>query len=352
MYGFPQILTLFSALFLVSALGVAQQAAPPAPAANTIAATSSIDSNVAPDAAVITIHGLCPATPSTIQSSGSTSAQAAPTTVEDPSCQTIMTRKQFEALMKGVGAKVAPQAARGFAEGYPEAAMFAQKALDLGLDKKPEYEALLAYRRNQNLYQIFKAHVLQQANEMSDADVEKFYNANKSRYEEFGLLRIYVPDVKWHKATAGSSTPRKEDKAADAAAMKAVAERIRVEAVAGGNFERLQAQVYKAAGITDEPPNTDLGNKWTRDNFPKQYESAVLELKVGQISELIHNASGWHIIKVVSRKTPPLSEARQVTLQMIVGDQANALRRSIKTELNDHYFSSVRAPEAAADDLK
>ena len=37
---------------------------------------------------------------------------------------------------------------------------------------------------------------------MSDAELEKFYNDNRSRYEQFGLLRIHVPNTKEHNAGA------------------------------------------------------------------------------------------------------------------------------------------------------
>jgi hypothetical protein len=316
---------------------------------------NTAESKIAPDAPVITIHGLCgnaylPGSPDAAgsQATAGASDASAPPATPNPNCKTVITRQQFESLIKGINPQGEPQLARGFAMSYPETLMFARKAIETGLDKDPYLQALLQYKYQQALYSIFKTRVKQKANEISDAEVEKFYNANRERYELFSLLRIHVPDTKEHHPAPGASTPPKVDPVADQAAMKALAIKIRAEAVAGGDFEKLQEKAYKLAGVTDDPPDTDLGNQWTRDNFPTENVSEVFRLKAGQISQPIHNASGWHIIKVVSRKFIPLSEARDQTLQLIVGDQANSIRKAITTELNDQYFVSAGSHEAAA----
>lgn len=354
---FPVTILFFSLTFvLVHPAIFAQQLQSNTPAtASAKAAPTVAESQVAADAPVITIHGLCgyvhlpggADTPGSQPSAGA--SDAAPQTTPNASCETVVTREQFENLIHAISPKGDPQMARSFARDYPETLMFARKALDAGLDKDPAIHALLEFRYQQALYSIFKSRVKQQANEMSDAELEKFYNANRARYEEFGLLRIHVPNVKQHHPVPGSSVQPKVDIAADEAAMKALAITIRAEAVAGGDFEKLQAKAYKLAGSPpDDAPDTDLGDKWTTDTFPREYQSAVFSLKPGQVSEPIHNTSGWHIIKVVSRRTIPWSEARDATLQMIVGDEANSTRRNVKTELNDQYFVSAVPHEAVA----
>jgi hypothetical protein len=352
-YRFSAMMLFFLMTFMLPR-AVAQQPQPGAPAGSTTL-PSLPESKVAPDAAVITIHGLCgnvflPGSAVANSSSAAPSAAAdaaAGSESPNPNCETIITRQQFETLIRGIS-PVDPQFARGFARDYPETLMFARKAIEVGLDKDPGVQALLQYRYQQALYSIFKATLTRKAKNLSDAELEKFYNDNRARYEVFGLLRIHVPNQKTHTPAPGSSTPPKIDVAADEAAMKSVAEKIRAEAVAGGDFETLQAKAYRLAGETEEPPDPDLGDKWTRDNFPADSQSAVFGLKPGQVSQPIHNANGWHIIKVVSRKTVPLSEAADMTRGMVVGDQANSLRKALKTELNDQYFVSPVANEAKA----
>ncbi len=350
----------FSALILLSSIGyvdplaVAQQTQSNAPAiTSSTAAAQTSESQVAPDAPVITIHGLCgnvilPGSSPDASGSHAESSASDVSTTPNPNCETTITRQQFENMVRGISPRSDPRLGASFARDYPETLVFARKAIETGLDKDPATQALLQYKYQQALYSIFKAHVKLKANQESDAELEKFYNANRERYEQFGLLRIHVPDVKEHQPAPGSHVQPKVDVAADQAAMKALAIKIRAEAVAGGDFEQLQAKAYKLAGETDDPPDTDLGDQWTRDTFPAEYLSAVLALKPGQVSEPIHNASGWHIIKMVSRKTIPWSEARDSTLQLIVADEANSTRKAIKTELNDQYFVSAGSPEAKA----
>lgn len=356
---FSLIVFLLSLIFLLmhaSAIAQLQQNAPAIPGSTTPPVS---ESNVAPDAAVITIHGLCgnvffPGSKqdaSGSQNSAGVADASAQLTTPNPNCETIITRKQFESLSRGINSRIDPRLARSFAMEYPETLMFARKAVETGLDKDPAYQALLQFKYQQALYSIFKAYVKQNANALSDAQLEKFYNDNRSRYEQFALLRIHVPNTKEHNPVPGSSDPPKIDTAADEAAMKRLAIKIRAEAVAGGDFEKLQATAYKVAGVTEEPPDTDLGDKWTRDTFPAAYQSAVFSLKPGQVSEPIRNASGWHIIKLVSRRTVPWSEARNMTLQLIVADQANATRKAIKAEINKQYFVSGETNNAT-DPLK
>jgi parvulin-like peptidyl-prolyl isomerase len=350
---FPMVILSF---FLISAFvhTVAQQLPPNSP---TPSSPATSESKLAPDAAVITIHGLCGTVSLPGASSDTTGTQtakaasdaAAPLTTPNPSCETVVTRQQFEALIKEANPNADPQLARSFANEYVETLMFARRAVETGLDKDPAYQALLQFKYDQALYSIFKTSVKRKVNEMSDAEVEKFYNENRQRYEQFGLLRIHVPNVPEHHPAPGSSAPPKVDTVADEAAMKALAFKIRAEAVAGGNFERLQAKAYKVAHVTDDPPDTDLGNQWTSDTLPAEELPAVLGLQPGQVSEPIHNANGWHIVKMVSRKTIPLSEARNTTLQLVVGDLANGIRKAVKGDLNYDYFVTPASRQAAGE---
>jgi parvulin-like peptidyl-prolyl isomerase len=341
------IKVLFFLLFLGGGvvLGQETQMGSPVPEHKPGEAPSS-SSSVPPQAVVVTIEGLCTDLAGS-QTAAKTSVDApAPPATENANCKTAITREQFENVVKAVSPKATPQAARGFAESYAETLLFAEQAHKLGLQKDPSSQELIKYKYLDLLFQIYKRYVKEKASEMSDAEVEKFYKEHLDRYEQLGLMRVHVPDLIWHDPAPGSTVAPKVDTAADAAAMKKVAEQLRREAAAGGDFEKLQVRAYKAAKITDDPPEVDLGDKWTIDNFPAAYVKDVFKLKPGQVSELVHNPSGWHIFKVVSRKTIPLSEAREFTAQLVVGDQANSLRDSIKTDLNEDYFHVTAAAPA------
>jgi parvulin-like peptidyl-prolyl isomerase len=241
--------------------------------------------------------------------------------------------------MHGLAPKADPRGGRNVALNYEETLIFARKAVETGLDKDPAWQALLEFKYQQALYSIFKTSVKQKANAMSDAELKSFYDANQPRFEEFKIIRIFVPKAKEHQPTPGSTTPPKVDSAAEEKEMEALAKRIRAEAVAGGDFDRLQAKVSKLAGQADDPPDTDLG-EWTRDSIPEE-SKAVIDLKPGQVSQPIPTGDGWQIVKLVSKRMVPWGpEGRNKTLQMIVADQANAIRKFIRTDLNNEYFSS------------
>ena len=300
---------------------------------------------VPPDAAVMTIHGLCgytplPGTTDSSQPSAKTSDVTAIT--PDPKCETVVTRQQFENLMRGMAPKADPRGGRTVALNYEETLVFARKAVEAGLDKDPAWQGLLEFKYQQALYSIFKASVKQKANAMSDAELKSFYDANLPRFEEFKILRIFVPKAKEHQPSSTSTTSPNLDVPAEEREMEALARRIRAEAVAGGDFDRLQAKAYKLAGQTDDPPDTDLG-EWTRDSIPEESAAAILNLKAGQISQPIGVGDGWQIVKLVSKRMVPWGdEARNKALQMVVADQANAVRKSIHTDFNNEYFSSAQ----------
>src|SRR5579863_6471500 len=87
---------------------------------------ASETSSVAPDAAVITIQGLC-------EKPGGSSA-----TPSD--CKTVITRAEFEKVLDAVSPNMPPAARKQFANRYVAALYFAEKAHELGLDQGPVFD--------------------------------------------------------------------------------------------------------------------------------------------------------------------------------------------------------------------
>src|SRR5438270_3038006 len=86
------------------------------------------ESEVAPDAPVITVPGIC-------HSSSSHVKAAAPASKED--CKTVITRAQFEALANALQPNMNAQTKRRLAEVYPRLLVMAQEARKRGLEDKP-----------------------------------------------------------------------------------------------------------------------------------------------------------------------------------------------------------------------
>ena len=98
------------------------------------------------------------------QSSAGASDASAALTTPNPKCETVITRQQFESLIRGINPRDRPQVGSLVCRAIPETLMFARKAVETGLDKDPAYQAVLQFKYQQALYSIFKAHVKQGAN--------------------------------------------------------------------------------------------------------------------------------------------------------------------------------------------
>ena len=334
-------------IILLSSLALAQT---PAPAPST--------KTVSPDTPVVTIEGLCDK-PVNAQSATSSkapeqtsSASDAPDSAPQAGCKSVVTRAQLEAIGQMLTSKFNPAKMRRFAADLPEMMLFAHTAQEQGLDKDPRFQDYFWYKNLQALQQVLLVTTQRKMNEVSDAGVEKFYKEHPERFVQYTLMRIFVPkrepETSRPNYDPAAQAAAKAKAAADDEEMLQVAKSIQREAVAGGDFEKLQKKAYDAAKSDEEPPDVDLGDKWTIDNMPKDYKDLLIHMQPGQVSEPAPHPFGWEIFKLVSKRTVPLKEARQMVQGLTMKDWRDALTATIHTRLNDDYFGS---PEPASDDI-
>jgi parvulin-like peptidyl-prolyl cis-trans isomerase-like protein len=310
---------------------------------NKIATASSVPAaEIPPDAAVITIDGLCDKSVSASTSPASTTQSAGNSSAADVNgdCKTVVTRTQFETVFDALYPTGSSFVRNRFAHLYPETLSFASKARELGLDKDPRFQEKLKYVYLQTLNQFLLSHMQQEANDISDADVGKYYKEHPERFQKVHLLQIFVPKSKEHPQAPGSRAQPKVDAAADEAAMKMVADEVQKKAAAGGDFDKLEEQVYKAANDPDTSPDTDLGDQVSPDTVPEEYQKTVFDLPVGKVSQVMDGSAGWHIFEVVSKRIVPLNEAKQFLQQLRMKDARQSLSNSIKPQYNDAYFAA------------
>jgi bifunctional DNA-binding transcriptional regulator/antitoxin component of YhaV-PrlF toxin-antitoxin module len=308
------------------------------------------ESEVAPDAPVITVPGVC-------HSSSSHAKAAAPAGKED--CKTVITRAQFEALANALQPNMNAQTKRRLAEVYPRLLVMAQEARKRGLEDKPAFKELVQFNRLQILSQELGRNLKEEADNVSPADIEKYYKDNPEAFEQASLLRIYVPKEKQEPPTK-ADTDAKEDAAEDTAknaekekadeeAMKKVADDIQKRAAAGEDFDKLQKEAYASAGIQGAPAPTNIG-KMTRSQIPVNQRS-VFDLKVGDVSQLFTEPNGYYIYKLASKETKPLDQARdeiRTTLaQQRLQDAMAKYQQENKATLNDAYFGPAGPPPMA-----
>jgi len=356
----------FVCLLLVSL--VYGQAAPPPtpPAAGTPAGQSAAPTpekapevKVEPDDAVVTLKGFC----------------------SDPkqqgdACKTVITRAQFEKIVEGLQPTLAPAARRNLANKYSWYLKMSTAAEQRGLDKGPSFEEKMHYARMQILSQELSSAVQADSQKVSDEDVADYYKKNEASYEQASLQRIYIPRTKQINtaaappkppvkkgtaaAAAGTTTsakatttakntppkpPTEAQKKAAEEAMTKLAETLRARAVKGEDADKLQKEAFVAAGMPGNAVNTKV-EKARRSTLPQNHQ-IVMDLKPGEVSEVISDPNGGHYVyKMISKET--------LTLEAVAPDIRKALStqryRDIMSgyqkdvELNDAYFGVPRTP--------
>jgi len=265
---------------------------------------------VPPDAAVITVPGVCDAP----------AARA-------KDCGTVVTRAQFEsliaALMKGKSGTVTPEMRGNLAAQYGDMLVYAQQAEELGLDKDSDTQLLLRFARMQVLTQQLLLSVKEKEKPTS-TEIEKYYKDHSAEYEGISVERIMIP--------LGHS-----EKGTDA---KTLADQIRKRLAAGEDAGKLQQEAYTKLGFKIEPPETALT---VRANTLPPQEQSVAKLKVGEVSPVFSDKSAMEFYKGLGKKAVPLDQVRaeiqnRVEQQKVEG-AGKAIRSGHDPVLNITYFN-------------
>lgn len=308
-------------------------------------ASGSPAAAVAPGAAVITIKGLC-ARP------GSDAAKN--------SCHTVITREEFEKLSGAIQPDMPATTKRLFGSNYPRLLVMSHEAEQRGLDKQEHFQELMTFERLQVLSQELMRDMQQRAAQVPEKDVEAYYRDHAASFERATFERILVPVVGKIPAagggsSSGSTRPGSKDALQDAPlteqnkeAMAKEADELHARAVAGEDFVKLQKEAYVAAGVTSPPLSPKLNN-WRRGSLPKAH-LAVFDLKVGEISPVISDATGHYIYKLDSKEMESLEEATAEIHNMLekqrMQDMMKKVQESATTEMNQDYFGTAAAPKS------
>jgi hypothetical protein len=240
---------------------------------------------------------------------------------------------------------------RQLAEAYPRILLFAASARELGLDHDPHFQEMLRFASLRLLSEALTQSMRQKAGDISDAELQKYYDQNPTKFERIELLRIIIPLQK--QFVSGKQEPVSVEETA----MKAEAEKIHGAAAAGGDFEQLQQQAFEAAHLKSSSPNVSLG-KLVIGRLPLDHQK-VFELDPGQVSELISDSTGYYVYKVVSKEMTPLSQAKPEIRNLIqvqkMQASTDALLKNISYQVNADYFGALPAasrPKPAGQTLK
>jgi hypothetical protein len=325
------------------------QAAPSAtpPAATPSASTDKApEIKVGPDDAVITLKGFC-----------------ADTTQQGDACKTVISRAQFEKLAESLQPGMSPAIRRQLATAYSRILRMSTVAEKRGLDKQPKFEEKMNFARMQVLSGELSSALQEDAGRVTDGDIDDYYKKNEASYEQATFARIFVPRAKQivnpvvrpkagtnvgAKASATASTnrlPTEAQKRASEEAMTKLAAGLRARAAKGEGPDTLQKEAYVAAGLPGNAPSTKM-EKVRRTTLPANHQ-AVMDLKPGEVSEVISDPnSGHYIYKLVSKETLSVDTVKPEIRSTISSQRYRDSMQNFQgnVDLNDAYFGPTRNP--------
>jgi peptidyl-prolyl cis-trans isomerase D len=196
-------------------------------------------------------------------------------------------------------------------------------------------EAYRAPEQRQIRYIAISPQRFQSTAEIPQSDIAKYYASHQETFQREEQVRTRHILFRF----ADDATPAQET------AIRTKAEQVLSELRAGGDFTAL-AQQYSDDTATKEKGG-DLGY-FSRGQMVKPFEEAAFTLPVGETSDLVRTAFGYHILYVEDRiagETKPLIEVQQEIVGQIRQEKA---RQATLAFVDDLMITLEEAPEQFA----
>jgi hypothetical protein len=292
-----------------------------------VAATAPAVADAQP---VITIHGLC-------GDRAAISAQANPANGQS-SCSRIITREQFEKLMKILnpeGQAISLKGQQNFARTYAEFMSLEAAAHQAGMDETPEFHDLMQWMRLRTIADFYRRTLQEKYRSPSPEEIHAYYQQHLASYDRIRLSRILVPREDRAATDATNHDPADFDRRALNAARAAHA-----RAAQGEDLSQIEKDAYAALGL-QLPPPTELGS-YGRSNFTDQEGAEVFSLKPGEVSQVETEPRSYVIYKVISKETLTEDQvkgdiAHEISQQKYKDEMKSASEKT-PVEFNEEYF--------------
>lgn len=293
-------------------------ASSPGPAAPNKPADAS--STVASTAVVITVHGVCP-------------EKEKSDTKDATSCNTLITRKEFEdmlAVLNPSGQPLPPNALQNLARTYAEFLALEGAARSSGLEENPQLRDLMNWVRLRTIADFYRRDLQEKYRTPPQEKVDAYYKQHLADFETVKLARILIPKEDL------SARDKAEFEQKALAAANAAHER----AARGDDISQIQKDAYSSLGLTTVP-TTEMGT-FRRANLTAREGEEVFALKPGGVSQVEVEPKSYVIYKVLSKDTPPEEQvkaeiSREISQQKIK-DAIKAATDAAAPEFNEHYF--------------
>ena len=254
-------------------------------------------------------------------------------------------QSEFESALKTLPAEYQQYASgpgkKQFAEDYLRMKMLATEGMKAGLDKDPDVVRQLQLMR-ENLVANAQLETIQKSITLTDADLQKVYDASKDKYEQVKAKHILI-------AFKGSPAAQAGKPELDENAAKAKAEDLKKQIAAGASFEDLAKKESDDTGSGAQ--GGELG-EFGRGQMVPEFEKAAFDAKPGEVVGPIRTQFGWHIIKVEEHGYTPFAgvkatiekNERQTRLQAAL----DAMKTKANVTFNDAYFAPPAPPTPPA----
>ena len=185
-----------------------------------------------------------------------------------------------------------------------------QQATKDGLDKSADIEEKMKDLKKRLIVESFLKKKVETESQVSDADLQKFYEQNKEKFKTGEQIR------------ASHILVKTETEAKD----------ILAKIKAGGNFEEL---AKKNSVDSSAAKGGDLG--WFgKGSMVPVFEKAALALKEGQVSDVVKSDFGFHIIKLTGKRPAgirPLEEVKDQIKGAIMPTKQQEVFQKIKEDV-------------------
>jgi parvulin-like peptidyl-prolyl isomerase len=193
------------------------------------------------------------------------------------------------------------------------------------LGEKSPWKEMIAFYEKQIYAQVevnYKTNNLA----VSQEDVQKYYDDNKSKYEQakIGVIYISFADPKTVVDRPGEKKPLTEAEA------KAKSEDLAKQLRSGADFATLAKQNSDDKNSAEK--GGEFGTVKQSDRLNEALKKAVFALKPGEISDPVKQANGFYVIKVEERNFRPFAEVSQEIVNQLRQEKFQTWLKSVQDE--------------------
>jgi hypothetical protein len=187
------------------------------------------------------------------------------------------------------------------------------------------------------LAKAFYHQIEEQATNVPDSEIQKFYMEHKANFEQGEVRRLAIP----------RSTLTNPLQPVDGHDVKVKMDELVARAARGEDFDQVQQEAYIMFGITAAPPPTKP--RMARRASLRPTEATVFDLKVGEVTQVLNSPDAFVILKLESKRFVPIgqaqSEFKPFLQQRRKTEALQSDSKNVTAKFNLAYVGTATAPE-------